>query len=194
MLNAVEFDHDSLVARQRHEEIHPLSRDGPRRSPLPSAVGVVVQIDLRDEDRQVEAEVPVQTGAGAQDEPLGAVEPRRQPSMTIKRDRSLVVARVCFAPPCDELPPREPGVVEWSVVDQAVLGICRDLDVVVHDAAKIRFLSVPCAFVVSLASNADTTEASDGSSNSCRTRRPIPSNSGSVFVLIRSSTYARLLL
>lgn len=75
--------------RQQQQEVHALALQRRRVGQVAAAgVWVVMQIDLRDQRRDVGAEPDVALRVGAQDPPLGVVVAQRpvQPSVQAARD------------------------------------------------------------------------------------------------------------
>lgn len=74
----------------------------------------------------------IEPGVPAEYQLFGAfVEAFEEATVEIEGNGALVPAGMCCSPPFDELSPGQLPVPDCTVVDEAVLGIRRDLDVVV---------------------------------------------------------------
>jgi transposase len=136
VLDAVDLQDDAAVSVEQEQEVHPLPGQG---SSGPATVRVVVQVDLRDERRNVEPVSTVPSAVPLENKTLGsvAVHGLQQPGVEFVPGCAFFLAYQALAarPPCGELPPGQSCLGQRPVVDQAVLGVLDDVQVVVYRVA-----------------------------------------------------------
>ena len=122
---------------EQKQEVHTLTGEWARATPLLTCERVEVQIHLRDQRGNTEPVNAVQAGVAIEHQALWTfVETLEESPVEVERHHAFGVGRMTVAPPVDKLTPGQLALAERAVVDEAELPIRGDLDVIVDGIAQ----------------------------------------------------------